>query len=65
MVTAAHGKDSCGRSAWKTVSYGRDFTLEQGKKRPPPEEEGVAEATCDEQTATPIPNPPVSLGEEV
>ena len=35
-------------------------------RSPPPEEEGVAETTCDELTATPIPHPPVPLwGEEV
>jgi len=35
--------------------------LEQGKRvrRPPPEGQGVAEATCDEPTAVPIPRPPV------
>ena len=38
--------------------------LEQGKsvRSPPPEEEGAAETTCDELTATPIPCPPVLLG---
>jgi len=37
--------------------------LEQGQsvRSPPPEEEGVAETTCDEQTITPIPHPPVPL----
>jgi len=29
-----------------------------------PEEEGVAETTCDELTVTPIPHPPVPLGGE-
>jgi len=28
----------------------------------PPEEEGVAETTCDELTTAPIPSPPVMLG---
>jgi len=38
--------------------------LEQGQsvRSPPPEEEGVAEATCEELTATPIPCPPAPLG---
>jgi len=38
--------------------------LEQGHgvRSPPPEEEGVAETTCDELTAIPIPHPPVLLG---
>ena len=57
--TVAHGKDSRWRSSWRTVSRGRDPTLEQGKsvRSPPPEEEGEAETTCDELTATPIPIP--------
>jgi len=40
------------------------FTPEQGKsmRRPPPEEEGAAETTCDGLTVTPIPRPPVLLG---
>ena len=39
--------------------------LEQGKsvRSPPPEEEGAAETTCDELTATPVPRPPAPLGE--
>jgi len=43
----------------------RDLTLERGKsvRSPPPEEEGVAETTCDELTITPIPHPPVPLRE--
>jgi len=51
---------------WRTVSPERDLTLEQGQsvRSPPPEEEGVAETTCDELTATPIPRPPVPLGGE-
>ncbi|KAK4827950.1 hypothetical protein QYF61_022565 [Mycteria americana] len=42
----------------------RDPMLEQGKsvRSPPPEEEGAAETTCDELTATPIPLSPVPLG---
>ena len=34
------------------LSWERDPTLEQGKsvRSPPPEEEGVAETTCDELT---------------
>ena len=57
------GKD-WGRSSGGTVSCGRDPTLEQGKsvRSPPPEEEGAAETTCDELTATPIPHPPAPLG---
>jgi len=37
--------------------------LEQGQsvRSPPPQEEGVAETTCDELTVTPIPHPPVLL----
>jgi len=37
--------------------------LEQGKsvRSHPPEEEGVAERTCDELTATPIPHPSALL----
>jgi len=44
---------------WRTVSCGRDPTLEQGQsvRSPPPEEEGAAE-TCDKPTTTPIPCPP-------
>jgi len=40
-----------------------DLTLEQGQslRSPPPEEEGAAETTCDELTATPAPHPPVLL----
>ena len=40
--------------------------LEQGKsvRSPPPEEEGAAETTCDELTATPIPRPPEPLQRE-
>ena len=40
--------------------------LEQWKsvRSPPTQEEGAAEATCDELTATSIPCPPVPLGEE-
>ena len=51
--------DSHRRNSWRTVSRGRDPTLEQGKtvRSPPPEEEGAAETTCDELTATPIPYP--------
>lgn len=39
------------------VSCRRDPTLEQEERveSPPPEEEGAAESTCDELTATPIP----------
>ena len=33
-------------------------------RSPPPEEEGAAETTCDELTATPIPHPPAPLGRE-
>jgi len=42
----------------------RDPTLETRKsvRSPPPEEEGVAETTCDELTVTPTPCPPVLLG---
>ena len=42
-----------------------DLTLEPGKsvRSLPSEEEGAAETTCDELTITPIPRPPVSLGE--
>jgi len=31
-------------------------------RSPPSEEEGAAETTCDELTATPIPRPPALLG---
>ena len=39
------------------------FTLEQGQsvRSPPPEEEAVAETTCDGLTVTPIPCPPAPL----
>jgi len=49
---------------WRTVSQERDLTPEQGKsvRSPPPEEEAVAETTCDELTVTPIPHPPAPLG---
>jgi len=33
-------------------------------RSPSPEEEGVAETTCDELTITPIPHSPVPLGGE-
>jgi len=58
------GKDSQRRSLWRTVSHERDLTLEQGQRvrSPPPEEEGEAEAACDELTTTPIPCPPAPLG---
>jgi len=38
--------------------------MQQGQsvRSPPPEEEGAAEATCDEPTVTPIPRPPAPLG---
>ena len=51
---------------WRTVSHERDLALEQGQsvRSPPPEEEGVAETTCDELTVIPIPRPPVPLGGE-
>jgi len=60
---AACGKDSRWRSLWRTVSHERDLRLEQGKsvRSPHPEEERVAETTCDELTAAPIPRPPVLL----
>jgi len=47
------------RSPWE------DPMLELGHsvRSPPPEEEGVAETTCDELTITPIPHPPALLGE--
>ena len=32
---------------------------------PPPEDEEAAETTCDEVTTTPIPRPPVLLGEKL
>jgi len=35
--------------------------LGQSVRSPPPEEEGAAETTCDELTATPIPCPPALL----
>ncbi|KAK4823757.1 LOW QUALITY PROTEIN: hypothetical protein QYF61_006053 [Mycteria americana] len=46
-----------------SVSHGRDPTLEQGKsvRSPPPEEEGAAETTSDELTATSTPRSPVLL----
>ena len=54
-------------SPWEgltTVCRGRDPTLEQGKsvRSPPPEEEGAAETTWDELTATHIPRLPAPLG---
>lgn len=30
--TAAHGKDPCWSGFWRTVSHGRDSTLQQGKR---------------------------------
>jgi len=61
--TAPHGKDPRWSSSWRTVSCGRDLTLEQGRsvRSPPPEEEEVAETTCDALTVTPIPHPPAPL----
>jgi len=43
---------------------GGTFILEQGQsvRGPPPEEEGAAETTRDERTATPIARPPAPLG---
>jgi len=43
---------------------GRDPTLERGQRvrSPPPEEEGAAQTTCDELTATSIPHPPAPPG---
>jgi len=40
------------------------FTQEQGQsvRSPPPDEEGTAETTCDELTATPIPHSPALFG---
>jgi len=48
---------------WRTVSHGRDLTVEQRKsvRSPPPEEKRAAERKYDELTATPIPRPPVPL----
>ena len=53
------GKDLCWRNSWRADPRERDPTLEQGKsvRSPPPEEEGAAETTCDELTATPVPIP--------
>ncbi|KAK4823918.1 hypothetical protein QYF61_008304 [Mycteria americana] len=47
MKNCSPWEDSCWRSPWRTVSGGRDPTLEQGKsvRSPPPEEEGAAETT--------------------
>jgi len=63
--TAACGKDSRCGSSWRTVACERDLTLEQRRsaRSPPPEEEGAAETVCDELNTTPIPRPPVPLGE--
>ena len=46
------------------MSHERDPTLEQGQsvRSPPAEEDGAAETTCDELTATPIPPPTGPLG---
>ena len=57
--TATCGKDSRWRSSWRAEPHERDPTLEQGRsvRSPAPEEEGAAETTCDELTATPIPAP--------
>jgi len=33
----------------------------QNVRSPPPEEDGVAETTCDELTTAPIPQPPAPL----
>jgi len=48
----------------KDCSLFKGSTLEQGQsvRSPPPEEEGAAETTCDELTATPIPHPPAPYG---
>jgi len=45
----------------KNCSLWEGLTLEQGRsvRSPPPEEEGVAETTSGELTATPMPCPPV------
>jgi len=49
--------------SWRAVSNGKDPMLEQEKRvRSPHPEDGVAEKTCDELTATLIPCPPVPLG---
>jgi len=47
----------------KSCSLCEGPRLEQGKseRSPPPAEEGAAEETCDEQTTTPLPHPPVPL----
>jgi len=58
-TTAARGKHTHQRSSCRTFSHRWDLMLEQGKSMspPPPENKGVAERTCDEPTATPIPCP--------
>jgi len=52
------------RRSWRTVSCGRDPTMEQEKsvRNALPEEEGASERTCDELTTTPIPHLPALLG---
>jgi len=54
------------RSLWRTISRERDLQAGAGEEceESSPEEEGVAETTCDELTVTPIPHPPVPLREE-
>jgi len=58
------GRTHVGEACGELSPVGGTFILEQGKsvKNPPPEEEGAAEITWDELTATPIPHPPVLLG---
>ena len=57
------GKDSHWRSLWRTVSPGKDPTLEQAMsvRSPSPENEGTAQTMCDELTEGPFPYPPALL----
>jgi len=60
------GKTHVGEVCEELSSARGTFMLEQGKsvRSPPPEEEGVAETTCDELTVTPFPYSPCAAGEE-
>ena len=57
------GVTHVGADLWRTVSCGRDSTLEQVKtvRSHPLEEEGAAGTMCHEVTTTPIPHPPALL----
>jgi len=57
------GRTSVGAVCGELSPVRVTFTLEQGKSvsSPPPEEEAVAETTCEKLTTTPIPRPSALL----